>query len=108
MRKLYEAWYGNIGIQRNEINKHYENFPQPKRGKLLKEQAHARLDADKKLLTEHLDSYLERRGKELCQSCGKNPAEDLHPCPFQSDVNDDHETMCNCCPDCEHNCLMDI
>lgn len=39
--------------------------------------------------------------------CG-NPAEDLHTCPYSEDIYGDSETLCNCCDDCEHNCLMDI
>jgi hypothetical protein len=31
-----------------------------------------------------------------------------HPCPFQEDVNNDHEDRCNCCSDCQHECAMDI
>lgn len=39
--------------------------------------------------------------------CG-SPGEDSHPCPYQSDVNNDYETECNCCGRCQHNCAMDI
>lgn len=50
----------------------------------------------------------EVKDDSTCENCGKNPAEALHPCPFRADVNDDSETLCNCCPECEHECAMDI
>lgn len=43
---------------------------------------------------------------ELC-GCG-NPAEPLHSCPFKEEINDDSETLCNCCNDCRHECAMDV
>lgn len=47
---------------------------------------------------------------ELCTGCKKNPATgEAHSCPYQSDVNDDHdEGYCNCCSDCEQQCADDI
>jgi hypothetical protein len=31
-----------------------------------------------------------------------------HPCPYRHDVNNDPETLCTCCADCQHECAMDI
>ena len=43
----------------------------------------------------------------MCQrGCG-NEATAPHTCPFASEIQDD-ETLCNCCPDCAHECAMDI
>jgi hypothetical protein len=42
-----------------------------------------------------------------CERC-ENEAEELHTCPFQEDINDDSETLCNCCAACQHECCMDI
>jgi hypothetical protein len=44
----------------------------------------------------------------LCQRCSKRQATEDHPCPYQSDINDDRETMCNCCEDCSQQCVDDI
>lgn len=44
---------------------------------------------------------------ELCK-CGKNPATELHPCPYAVDVNGDYETLCACCVDCENECADEI
>ena len=33
---------------------------------------------------------------------------DEHGCPFREEINDDYESMCNCCPACTHACAMDI
>jgi len=39
--------------------------------------------------------------------CGKE-AQPSHTCPYQEDINNDHEFKCNCCEDCEEQCCMDI
>jgi len=44
----------------------------------------------------------------LCGSCGKRPATDPHPCPFQEEINNNSETLCDCCDECAHECAMDI
>ena len=48
----------------------------------------------------------------LCPKCRKNEAQELHPCPFGTDLNGDNpkdETKwCNCCEQCEKQCLADI
>lgn len=31
-----------------------------------------------------------------------------HPCPYRSDVGNDSESECNCCPYCTQQCLLDI
>jgi hypothetical protein len=33
---------------------------------------------------------------------------ELHPCPFASEINEDHEPHCQCCSDCTHQCAMDV
>lgn len=44
-----------------------------------------------------------------CQRCNVNEGtEELHPCPYAQEIHDDYETCCNCCPDCENECCMDI
>ena len=40
-------------------------------------------------------------------SCG-NEGEEEHSCPWQSDINNDDEYMCNCCDSCSSNCAEDI
>ena len=32
----------------------------------------------------------------------------MHTCPYKEDVNDDKESLCNCCRVCELNCRDDI
>lgn len=39
--------------------------------------------------------------------CGA-PALPPHICPYQSDVNGDHKTKCNCCEQCEAVCKDEI
>lgn len=44
--------------------------------------------------------------EEKCD-CG-NDGEPLHICPLKEEIHGDDESLCNCCKDCEHECLMDI
>lgn len=37
----------------------------------------------------------------VCRNQGQEP----HYCPYQSNVNNDHETKCNCCPSCTQGCI---
>ena len=49
--------------------------------------------------------------KEKCQGIhcdGKGEAQAPHPCPYKSDINDDNETLCNCCEGCAFECAQDI
>ncbi len=46
---------------------------------------------------------------ELCEKCGVNEAQELHPCPFQAVINDNHDPEnCNCCYECERDCRQSI
>lgn len=40
--------------------------------------------------------------------CTKPPTESAHSCPYQADVNGNHEEECHCCEDCESECSADI
>lgn len=43
-----------------------------------------------------------------CSVCKKNAAQEEHTCPFREDVNDDHDSLCDCCDECEQNCCDNI
>jgi len=43
---------------------------------------------------------------EYC-TCDKH-VYDEHTCPYAEDISGDSETLCTCCPYCEHQCCMDI
>ena len=45
---------------------------------------------------------------EKCESCGKNDATEPHTCPYAEEINNNSETLCNCCQDCVNQCAMDI
>lgn len=45
--------------------------------------------------------------KDTAYDCTNVPTE-LHTCPFREDVNDDSETLCTCCENCQHGCAQDI
>lgn len=46
---------------------------------------------------------------KLCGKCGKQPAQGLHRCPYQYDINDnDDPEYCDCCDACQIDCAMDI
>jgi len=63
-------------------------------------------DKLQEILNERVREFLDDR---LCQSRNcKNKAEADHPCPYLSDVNDNNETLCNCCGECQAICADDI
>ena len=47
---------------------------------------------------------------ELCDSCGKNPANELNTCPYDYEFQEGGEILdeCNCCDDCRLECLYNI
>ncbi len=55
-----------------------------------------------------MENVLERKTGEVCQNCKKNLSTEDHLCPYKSDVNNDSETLCNCCDDCRFECCQDI
>ena len=45
-----------------------------------------------------------------CPKCEKGEAILDHtcPCPYAEEINEDCESLCDCCEDCIHECAMDI
>ena len=43
-----------------------------------------------------------------CSRCEVNDAQSEHTCPYAEEINDDGDSLCDCCSDCEHECCMDI
>jgi hypothetical protein len=46
-----------------------------------------------------------------CDCASKGIAQAPHTCPYAEDINNDSESLCNCCAECEHQChqcAMDI
>lgn len=44
-----------------------------------------------------------------CEGCGNNEGtEELQPCPYNCDINNDDTPVCNCCADCTQECMNDI
>ena len=46
--------------------------------------------------------------EEECGRCHTKLARPPHTCPFSSEINDDNETLCDCCDECEYECAMEI
>ena len=44
---------------------------------------------------------------KLCSHCGVNPVKEPHTCPYQTELYDDYETMCDCCEECSYNCYLE-
>jgi len=41
------------------------------------------------------------------EACTCDEEHEEHPCPFAQEINDS-DAPCTCCPDCTHECPMDI
>lgn len=39
--------------------------------------------------------------------CGETGEPD-HSCPYAEEINDDSDSLCNCCQKCRHECAMDV
>lgn len=44
----------------------------------------------------------------VCMKCKKTDAEPQHTCPYKREINDDNESLCNCCQPCRQDCSDDI
>lgn len=42
------------------------------------------------------------------RNCPRPLAETPHLCPYGMEINEDHESLCLCCEDCEQECADDI
>jgi hypothetical protein len=53
-----------------------------------------------------------KRTKELvmCQNCSKELGVAGHTCPFIEEIypGEGDDELCNCCTDCEYQCVMDV
>ncbi len=56
------------------------------------------------------DRWMRTEGEmEKCQSCKTGEGtEELHSCPYNSDIYEDDSECCNCCEDCVQECADDI
>ena len=46
--------------------------------------------------------------KMFGRNCNNEATREMHPCPYQEDIWDNHDDSCFCCEDCTHECAMDI
>ena len=45
----------------------------------------------------------------ICQGCGNlEGTKNLHVCPYQSEINDIDDPICNCCESCTDECAMEV
>lgn len=45
---------------------------------------------------------------EMCENCGKNPATEPHPCPFDQEIEGNDDDVCTCCETCQEDCEIDV
>lgn len=69
--------------------------------KRLKEKAE-KIKEELKLI-EEVEAWEESK----CTRCGGEGTEP-HTCPYAEEIHYDYDTLCTCCEDCTHECLMDI
>lgn len=46
--------------------------------------------------------------KTECFFGGEHDACKPHTCPYREEIDNDNETLCNCCDDCKQQCADDI
>ncbi len=54
--------------------------------------------------------FLDKKPSNPCQGgCALNQGTMIkHTCPFRSEIDDDKETLCNCCFSCRNHCADEI
>lgn len=52
--------------------------------------------------------YYDNSDDYKCKRCGTKVSRERHTCPYQSDMHNDKESLCNCCSNCYDNCAGDI
>lgn len=61
------------------------------------------------LMRKHLERDMSETSEEAkCSRCKVNPAEPDHTCPYAEEINDDHESLCDCCDACASECAADV
>ena len=50
----------------------------------------------------------ENKGCDGRSGCKNPPSGEIHPCPYNSDVNNDDSDVCFCCEACQQECADDI
>lgn len=65
---------------------------------------------DNKKLEEYqeIKRFIKSRLANKCNMCNKNKSKKLHTCPYHEDINNDSNTLCNCCDECQMECAMSI
>ena len=56
-------------------------------------------------LSQHKEVDLD---ETICRCSVNKCTKELHPCPYNADVNNDDTPICTCCENCQHECSMDI
>ncbi len=46
--------------------------------------------------------------KPIKCTCGDDKNEPLQPCPYNEEINNNNDLVCNCCSYCTYQCCMDI
>lgn len=59
-------------------------------------------------MLEECEEFLPIINKDTCCMRANHVQVLAHPCPYQTEINDDSETLCECCIICEGNCCDDI
>lgn len=60
------------------------------------------------LLRENHNSREHHTRADRCKAEGHTFTEELHPCPYTSDVENDSTPVCHCCAKCQAECAADI
>lgn len=46
--------------------------------------------------------------QSLCNNCKIREKTELHTCPFKVEIDDDIESVCDCCEECQDQCADDV
>lgn len=111
LEELIELLKAEAIIGENRIERAYEDLHEATGQRAIEESRFQRTNDELGLLlckkVEKLPEPDELT-EESRNSCTCDTYEWLgHPCPYQEDINDDHDSVCHCCPFCSQQCYED-
>lgn len=65
------------------------------------------MTTDKHVETQNFEKVGEVNNPDNKCGCGSSGVK-LHSCPYESEINEDVDTLCNCCESCESFCGEEI
>lgn len=51
---------------------------------------------------------IDPKSEDNTSGCTCSSSEEAHTCPYKEEINQDFDTLCTCCAECQYQCCQDI